>query len=173
MRVLGVDPGYAIAGYGVVERAKTGYSVITFGAVTTPSHTPFEDRLSEIYDDFCSLFAAYQPDAMAIETLFFTTNKTTAMAVAQARGVILLAAKQAGVPMFEYNPLQVKQGVAGYGKATKKQVQDMVKRLLHLKKTPQPDDAADALAIALCHAHASGSLQFGRHVTKRQKMGYY
>lgn len=173
MRVLGIDPGYAIAGYGVLDAGKSAICTVTYGAVTTPSHTPFEDRLLEVYTDICQLLHEYKPNAMAIETLFYSTNQKTAIAVAEARGVILLAAKQAQVPIFEYSPLQVKLGVAGYGKAGKKQVQEMTRRLLQLKHIPKPDDAADALAIALCHANSARSLQFGKTETKRQQMGYY
>ncbi len=173
MRVLGLDPGYAIVGYAVLDSGKSGMTPVTFGAITTPAHTAFEDRLVEVYDDLQSLLAQYKPDAMAVETLFFTTNQKTAVSVAEARGVILLAAKQAAVPIFEYSPLQVKQSVAGYGKATKKQVQEMTRRLLSLSEVPKPDDAADALAIALCHAHSAGSLMFGKTETRRKQMGYY
>lgn len=172
MRVLGIDPGYAICGYGVVDAQKSGISPVTFGAITTAAHTAFEDRLNEIYDDVCELVKHYAPDALAVETLFFTSNQKTAVAVAEARGVIVLAARRANVPIYEYSPLQVKQSVVGYGKATKKQVQTMMSRLLKLKSPPKPDDAADALAIALCHARSAQSLQFGRVQTRRQIMGY-
>lgn len=173
MVILGIDPGYAICGYGVLQSRPGDIRPLTFGAVTTKSHTLFEDRLCEIYDDLQTLLQQWKPDAMAIETLFFNSNQKTAVAVAEARGVVLLAAHQAQVPIFEYSPLQVKMGVAGYGKATKKQVQEMTRRLLKLKTIPKPDDAADALAIALCHAHSAASLQFGKGETKRQQMGYY
>lgn len=173
MRVLGIDPGYAIVGYGVLDTDGVRHTPVTFGAITTLSHTAFEDRLLEVYEDMTSLLQTVQPDVMAIETLFFTNNQKTAVAVAEARGVLLLAAKQASVPFFEYNPLQVKQSVAGYGKATKKQVQEMTRRLLNLKSIPKPDDAADALALAICHAHSHRSLQFGKTETRRQQMGYY
>ncbi len=172
MRVIGIDPGYAIAGYGVVEASKQALHAVTFGAVTTKAHTPMPDRLHEIYQDFTELFSSFAPQVVAIESLFYQSNQTTAIAVAEARGVILLAAKQAGATVFEYTPLQVKQGVTGYGKATKRQVQHMVVRLLQLKSVPKPDDAADALAIAICHAHAAHSAQLGRHKTRRQELGY-
>ncbi|MDL2327192.1 crossover junction endodeoxyribonuclease RuvC [Ruminococcaceae bacterium OttesenSCG-928-A11] len=172
MLVLGIDPGYAIVGYGVLNAPPGSITPVTYGALTTEAHTRFEDRLNEVYDDMCQLLATHRPDAMAIETLFFNSNQKTAVAVAEARGVILLAARQAHVPVFEYSPLQVKMGVAGYGKATKRQVQEMTRRLLKLRTIPKPDDAADALAIALCHAHSARSLQFGRTKTKRQTMGY-
>lgn len=173
MRVLGIDPGYAIVGYGVLDSKGHDIRPVAFGAVTTEAHTDFSQRLAEVYDDMCQLFKTYKPDSMAIETLFFSSNKTTAVAVAEARGVILLAAQQAGVPRYEYSPLQVKQAVAGYGKATKKQVQEMTRRLLRLKTAPKPDDAADALAVALCHTHSARSLQFGKTETKLRRMGYY
>lgn len=173
MRVLGLDPGYAIVGYGVLEGAGISFAPVTYGAITTQAHTVFEDRLQEIFTDMQTLIADVKPDVMAIETLFFTSNQKTVIAVAQARGVILLAAKLAGIPIFEYTPLQVKQSVAGYGRAPKKQVQEMTRRLLKLKQIPKPDDAADALALAICHMHSAGSIRFGKTETKRQKMGYY
>ena len=172
MRVMGVDPGYAIAGYGVVDAEKGQLRSVTFGAVTTRAHTAFEDRLAEIYNDFTELFATYRPDAMAIESLFYQNNQKTAIAVAEARGVILLTARQAEVAIFEYTPLQVKQAVTGYGKASKRQIQQMTLRLLRLREIPKPDDAADALAIAACHANSAGSAQFGKRQTRRQQMGY-
>ncbi|MGD9560492.1 MAG: crossover junction endodeoxyribonuclease RuvC [Oscillospiraceae bacterium] len=172
MRVLGIDPGYAICGYGLVDAAAGRIAPVAFGTLTTPAHTRFEDRLFEIDADIRDIFATYAPDAMAIETLFFSNNQKTAVAVAEVRGVLLLAARQAGVPIFEYGPLQVKQAMVGYGKATKRQVQEMVRRLLQLGEVPKPDDAADALAIAMCHAHSAQSRQFGRTKTRRQRMGY-
>lgn len=172
MRVLGIDPGYAICGYGLLDAVPGKVAPVSFGAVTTPAHTCFEDRLMEVYEDISQLLAHYTPDAMAIETLFFNSNQKTAVAVAEARGVILLAARQALVPIYEYSPLQVKQSICGYGKATKAQVQQMMRRHLCLKSIPKPDDAADALAIALCHANSARSLQFGRSKTRRQSMGY-
>lgn len=173
MRVLGLDPGYAIVGYGLVEGEGQNLAPVTFGAITTKAHTAFEDRLVEIYTDMQEILATFQPQVMAIESLFYTSNQKTVIAVAEARGVILLAAKQAAVPIFEYTPLQVKQSVAGYGKATKRQVQEMTRRLLKLKNVPKPDDAADALAMAICHLHSARSLRFGKTETKRQQMGYY
>ncbi len=172
MRVLGIDPGYAICGYGLVEERPGKTAALAFGAVTTAAHTRFEDRLCEIYGDIAQLLKELAPDAMAIETLFFQSNQKTAVAVAEARGVILLAARQAKVPVYEYSPLQVKQSVSGYGKATKRQMMEMTRRLLKLREVPRPDDAADALAIALCHTHSARSLQFGRAKTRRQSMGY-
>lgn len=173
MRVLGIDPGYAIVGFGCVEYTGSSFTTLQYGAITTQSHTVFEDRLAEVYADMVEVLKAAKPDAMAIETLFFTNNQKTAIAVAEARGVILLAARQANVPIFEYTPMQIKQSVAGYGAATKKQVQEMTRRLLQLQSVPKPDDTADALAVAICHSHSSRSAVFGKNVTKRQSMGYY
>ena len=172
MRVLGIDPGYAICGYGLLDANGHQAAAVAFGALTTPAHTRFEDRLNEVYNDVRQLLADFAPDVMAIETLFFNSNQKTAVAVAEARGVILLAAHQAGVPIYEYSPLQVKNSIVGYGKAIKHQVQEMTRRLLKLREAPKPDDAADALAIALCHAHSAHSRQFGRSKTRREEMGY-
>jgi crossover junction endodeoxyribonuclease RuvC len=158
MRILGIDPGYAIVGYGVVDYAKNRFSVKGFGAITTKANTPFPERLSVIYNDMCEIIEKYKPDRLSIEKLYFNTNSTTAIDVAQARGVIVLAAKHKGVEIFEYTPLQVKQAVTGYGRAEKHQVMEMVKNLLCLKAVPKPDDTADALAIAICDGHYSDSL---------------
>ena len=157
MVIFGVDPGYAIVGYGILRYEQNRFQVLNFGAVTTPAGMAFPQRLKEIYEDLCFLFEKYHPDVMSIEKLFFNTNKKTAVDVAQARGVILLAAKKNGAEVFEYTPLQVKQSVVGYGRAEKKQVQEMTKQILGLSAVPKPDDTADALALALCHAHSSGS----------------
>lgn len=173
MRILGIDPGYAIVGFGALDYTRNTFTTLQYGAITTKAHTTFEDRLSEIYDDMTQLLAAVKPDAMAIETLFYTTNQKTVIAVAEARGVLLLCARQAGVPVFEYTPLQVKQSVSGYGKATKKQVQEMTRTLLKLPAVPKPDDTADALAMAICHAYSYRSKQYGVALTKRQQMGYF
>ena len=158
MIILGIDPGYAIVGAGVVDYAGGQFRLVEAKAVTTEAGTPFAQRLCGIYEGVGWLIEAHRPAAMAVEQLYFNTNSKTAIDVAQARGVILLAAAQAGVPVFEYTPLQVKQSVVGYGRAEKKQVQDMVKLLLRLSACPKPDDVADALAIAICHAHSAGSL---------------
>lgn len=158
MRILGIDPGYAIVGYGVVDYAKNRFSVAGYGAITTKAKTPFEERLRVIYDDMLQVIDMYKPDRLSIEKLYFNTNSTTAIDVAQARGVIVLAAKQRGVEIFEYTPLQVKQAVTGYGRAEKHQVMEMVKNLLSLKAIPKPDDTADALAIAICDGHYSDSI---------------
>ena len=158
MRILGIDPGYGITGFGLIEAQRGQYQLLNCGAITTPANTEFAWRLEVIYNDMTELLRVAQPDAVAIEELFFGHNVTTGINVAQSRGVILLAARQAGVPIFEYKPMQGKQAVVGYGNATKHQVQDMTKRRLHLSAVPKPDDAADAVAIALCHARSSTSL---------------
>ena len=160
MTIIGIDPGYAIVGYGIIQYERNRFSVLDFGAVTTPAGMDFPLRLKTIYEDLTYLFDKFRPDAMAIEKLFFNTNKTTAVDVAQARGVILLTAAEHGARVYEYTPLQVKQSVVGYGRAEKKQVQEMTKQLLGLSAVPKPDDTADALAMAICHAHSSASLFF-------------
>ena len=160
MIVLGIDPGYAIVGCGVVEYQNNRFRMITYGAITTEAHTPFNERIEKIYDGAAELISRYKPEAMAIEKLFFNTNQKTAIDVAQARGALVLAAQKAGVPIFEYTPLQVKQAVVGYGRAEKSQVMDMVKRICALPAPPRPDDAADAVALALCHARSSTSLLY-------------
>lgn len=157
MVILGIDPGYAIVGFGVLRYENNRFTVLDFGAVTTPAGMDFASRLKDIYEDLSYLFGKYKPDCMAIEKLFFNTNKTTAVDVAQARGVILLAARENGAEIYEYTPLQVKQSVVGYGRAEKKQVQEMTRSILGLSAVPKPDDTADALAMAICHAHCSGS----------------
>ena len=146
---------------------------VQYGAITTRSHTRFEERLAEIYDDMRSLLGALQPDVVAMETLFYQNNKTTAFAVSEARGVLRLCAQQFGVEVFEYTPMQVKQSVTGYGKASKRQVQDLTRRLLNMPEIPKPDDAADALAMAICHAYSHRSRQYGLTLTKRQQQGYF
>ncbi len=158
MRILGIDPGYGITGFGLIEAQAGQYRLMKCGAITTPPNTDFSWRLGVIYNDMTQLLQVAAPDAVAIEELFFGQNVTTGIKVAQARGVILLAIQQAGVPVYEYKPMQVKQAVVGYGNATKHQVQDMTKRLLKLPEVPKPDDAADAVAIALCHARSATSL---------------
>ena len=158
MRILGIDPGYGITGFGVIEADRGNTALLRCGAITTPAGMDFSARLEIIYEDMRKLLEVSQPDAVAIEELFFGQNVTTGIGVAQSRGVILLAVRQAGLPIYSYKPMQVKQAVVGYGNATKHQVQDMTRRLLHLEKMPKPDDAADAIAIALCHARSSTSL---------------
>ena len=156
MKILGIDPGIAIVGYGMIEYQSGRFGVIDYGAVTTKAGMKLSDRLRNIYEDINILIERFQPDAFAVEELFFNTNVTTGIAVAHGRGAIVLAAAVQNVPIFEYTPLQVKQGVAGYGRADKAQVQRMVKSLLNLSAIPKPDDVSDALAVAICHAHASG-----------------
>ena len=155
MRILGVDPGYAISGYSIVDYKGNKFSVIQYGAIRTPSKMQMQKRLNKLIDRYSEIIQEYKPDHMAIEELFFNKNVKTAIAVGQARGVHIVAASQNNVPVYEYTPLQVKQGVVGYGRAEKAQVQEMVKLLLNLKSIPQPDDAADALAISICHAHSN------------------
>lgn len=157
MRILGIDPGFAIVGWGIVDFVGSRFKVIAYGSIQTPATMPIEQRLSAIYDELSSLIDKFSPEAMAVEELFFNTNITTGIKVAQARGVIILAAQKKGVPISEYTPLQVKQAVTGYGRAEKKQVITMVTMLLGLESPPKPDDTADALAIAVCHAHTGGS----------------
>ena len=158
MLILGIDPGYGITGFGLIDAQRGVSQLLRCGAITTPAGADFPARLEMIYNDMTQLLQMTKPDAVAIEELFFGHNVTTAIGVAQSRGVILLAVRQAGIPVFEYKPMQVKQAVVGYGNATKHQVMEMTKRLLHLEKSPKPDDAADAVAIALCHARSSTSL---------------
>ena len=158
MRILGIDPGYGITGFAVVEANRGSARLESCGAITTPAGMDFSARLEIIYEDMRQLLQKAKPEAVAIEELFFGQNVTTGIGVAQSRGVILLAIRQAGVPVYSYKPMQVKQAVVGYGNATKHQVQDMTKRLLGLQQLPKPDDAADAIAIALCHARSSTSL---------------
>ncbi len=158
MTVLGIDPGYAIVGCGVVEYKNNKFTMLDYGAILTEAHTPFNERLEKIYNEAEELILKYRPDAVSMEKLFFNTNQKTAIDVAQARGVLVLAAQRNKVPVFEYTPLQVKQSVVGYGRAEKKQVQEMTRILLNLEKIPKPDDAADALAMAICHCHSAGSL---------------
>ena len=160
LRILGLDPGIAIVGFGVIETGRAGFSYVAHGAIRTEAGLPLSRRLEIIYEDLNSLLDSIEPDAVAIEELFFNTNITTGISVAHGRGILLLACRQRGIPIYEYTPLQVKQSVVGYGRAEKKQVMDMVRRMLHLEEVPKPDDAADALAIALCHGRAAGSLLF-------------
>ncbi|MDY4592546.1 MAG: crossover junction endodeoxyribonuclease RuvC [Eubacteriales bacterium] len=155
MRILGIDPGLAIVGYGVIDSDKGVYRPVDCGVINTPKELSLPERLELIYKGMGELIDTFKPDQVAIEELFFTKNITTGITVAEARGVILLACKQSGLPMFEYTPNQIKQSLTGYGKADKKQIQFMITRLLGLKAIPKPDDAADALAIALTHAQTN------------------
>lgn len=154
MVILGIDPGFAITGYGVVDYTGNKFKVIDYGAVCTDKSELFSSRLQSIYDTLSSIIDMYRPDCMAIEELFFNNNAKTAIMAAHGRGVAMLACTVKSIPCFEYTPLQVKQNIAGYGRAEKRQVQQMVKVILNLDSIPKPDDAADALAIAICHAHS-------------------
>ena len=151
MRIIGIDPGTGILGFGVIEITNRKISMVTAGVITTPAHTPLDVRLEEIYDGLTEIIAETNPDMMSIEKLFFARNVTTAMSVSHARGVAMLAGRKARLPIHEYTPMQIKQTVTGYGKADKKQVQEMVRMQLNLKEIPKPDDAADALATAITH----------------------
>ncbi len=155
MIVLGIDPGIAIVGYGIIKYEGNKFCTIDYGAVTTSSSLELPDRLCIIYKEICELIELHKPDVIAIEELFFNTNVKTAIAVGHGRGVAILAGANAGIKVYEYTPLQVKQAVVGYGRATKSQVQQMIKAILCLDKIPKPDDVADALAIAVCHAHSA------------------
>ncbi|MDD6484988.1 MAG: crossover junction endodeoxyribonuclease RuvC [Clostridiales bacterium] len=155
MIIIGIDPGYAIVGVGVVEYKGNKFKTLEYGAITTPAGMPTVDRLKKIYTEMAAYLIKYDPDAVAIEELFFNSNQKTAINVAQARGVLLVTAANANIPIYEYTPLQVKQSVTGYGRADKGQIQQMVKMILGLNVIPKPDDAADALALAICHAHSS------------------
>ena len=157
MRILGIDPGYATIGFGLITAERAQVHMVTYGAITTPAGLPLSKRLYQISRDLEELIGQVKPDAMAVEELFFNTNITTGIAVAHGRGVILCTAERCGIPLHEYTPSQVKMAVVGYGKAEKRQVMDMTRRLLHLKAVPRPDDAADALALALCHARSATS----------------
>ena len=154
MRILGIDPGFATVGFGLVEAERGQVHMVTYGAITTPAGLPLSRRLYQIGTDMEDLISQLKPDVISIEELFFNTNITTGIAVAHGRGVILYAAEKFGIPLYEYTPSQVKLAVTGYGKAEKRQVMEMTKRLLKLKSVPRPDDAADALALALCHARS-------------------
>ena len=158
MRILGIDPGIAIVGFGLIESERGSVRMLQYGAVTTPAGLPLATRLVQIENDMTELIRQLKPDEIAIEELFFSKNITTGIAVAHGRGVILCTAEKLHLPIYEYTPMQVKQAVVGYGLAEKKQVMDMTRRLLKLKAVPRPDDAADALAIAICHARSATSL---------------
>lgn len=171
MVILGIDPGYAITGYGVVSYERNHFAVLDYGAITTKAHTPFEQRLLTLHQQLDAIIARFQPEVMAIEELFFQRNTTTAIGTAQARGVLILAAAEGNIPVYEYTPMQIKQAVTGYGRADKNQVSTMVKMLLNLESVPKPDDVTDALAIAICQAHtgvnsafeAVAGYQYGRY----------
>lgn len=171
MVIIGIDPGLATIGFGVIDYTGNRFKTLDYGVLSTPAHTPVPERLEKIFTDATALFAKYRPDAISMEELFFSKNVTTGIPVAEARGVLLLAAQKAGINVYEYNPGEVKQSIVGYGKAEKRQVMEMTRMMLHLEKIPRPDDAADALAMAVCHAHCSGSLniyEMNRGATKRR-----
>ncbi len=153
MTILGIDPGIATVGYGVISADGGRFSAIEYGAILTPAHTLLEKRLAQIYDELSAIIRRHRPDVMAVEELFFNKNVKTAIDVSHGRGVILLAAEKAGIDIYEYTPLQIKQNLVGYGRAEKGQIMYMTKMLLGLEKTPKPDDTADALAVAICHAN--------------------
>jgi crossover junction endodeoxyribonuclease RuvC len=154
MIILGVDPGLAISGYGVLEYLGNKFKMIEYGAVTSEASMPFPLRLKHIYESYIEMIDKFMPDAIAVEELFYNKNAKTAIAIGEARGVHLLAGQMKDIPLYEYTPLQIKQGIVGYGRAEKRQVQEMVKLILGLEKIPKPDDAADGLAAAICHAHS-------------------
>lgn len=154
MIIIGIDPGYAITGFGVIEYEGNRFKLIESGSIQTKAGIPLPTRIAKIYDDMNELIEKYKPDAIAIEELFFNRNTTTAIGVAQGRGAVLIAAAKTSTPIYEYTPLQVKQGVTGYGRADKKQVQMMVKTVLGLEQVPKLDDTTDAIAIGICHAHS-------------------
>ena len=158
MRILGIDPGYAIMGYGIVDYKGSKFTPtpVAYGSITTEAHTPNEERLMVLYDELSSIIAKYKPEEASVEELFYNTNATTAIMVGEARGMALLACAKAGIRISEYTPLQIKSSLTGYGRADKKQVQTMVKMILNLSEVPKPDDTADALAAAICHAHHAG-----------------
>ena len=158
MRILGIDPGYATTGFGVLEAGRGSVQLLNYGTITTPTTLTFPERLVILYDDMAQLIETVKPDAVAVEELFWGHNVTTGIGVSHGRGVILLAICKAGAPLFEYTPNQVKQAVVGYGGADKHQVMDKTRRILKMDKVARPDDAADAIAIALCHARSSTSL---------------
>ena len=158
MRILGIDPGYATTGFGILEAGRGSVQLLNYGTITTPTTLTFPERLVVLYDDMTQLIETVKPDAVAVEELFWGHNVTTGIGVSHGRGVILLSICKSGAPLFEYTPNQVKQAVVGYGGAEKHQVMDMTRRLLHMEKVARPDDAADAIAIALCHARSSTSL---------------
>lgn len=168
MRIIGIDPGYAIMGIGIVDYKGSRFTPVYYDSIQTEAHTPGEERLMTLYDELSRIIAEHRPDAASVEELFYNTNATTAIMVGEARGMALLACAKAGIPISEYTPLQIKSALTGYGRADKKQVQTMVKMILGLYEVPKPDDTADALAAAICHAHHTG----GRMPALTQNKGY-
>lgn len=161
MRILGIDPGYAIMGWGVLEYQGNRFRTIAYGSLETEAGVPMPDRLKEIYDGLSEIIKRYEPDEAAVEELFFHRNTTTVIGVGEARGIAMLACVEGGLTVSEYTPMQIKQALVGYGKADKKQVQEMVRTILHLDKVPKPDDTADAIAAAICHAHTRDHSSYG------------
>lgn len=155
MKILGIDPGFAILGYGVIEMRGNHFEVCGYGAITTDPEMDMPDRLKQLYCSLMEIINEYQPDEASIEELFFNKNTKTALLVGQARGVAIVACSNSGLKIYEYTPLQIKQGLVGYGRAEKKQIQHMVKTILNMKEVPKPDDTADALAAAICHGHSA------------------
>jgi len=166
MRILGIDPGIAIVGFGVLDKQGSQLCPVQYGSIQTEAGLPVPLRLKQIFEAMQSLMETYRPDEMSVEKLFFSKNVTTAITVGQARGVILLAAELAGVPVYEYTPMQVKQAVTGYGGAEKKQIQEMTRLLLRLKEVPRPDDVADALGMAITHAQFRAFISISEGVQK-------
>lgn len=164
MRILGIDPGIAIVGFGLIDADRGRTQLLNYGAITTPAGLPLARRLVQIEQDMEALIAQLKPDAIAVEELFFSNNITTGIAVAHGRGIILCTAEKSGVPLYEYTPMQVKQAITGYGKAVKKQIQEMTRIMLHLESVPKPDDTADALGMAIAHCHCSRSRLMGTPV---------
>ncbi len=159
MKILGLDPGTAITGFGIIQKSSQGIDYVNCGCITTCAGVPMPERLKCIYEDTRKLILKYRPDAVAVEDLFFFRNVTTVIKVSQARGVLILAAQKCHLPIFEYKPLQIKRALTGYGRADKNQMQQMVKSILSLNRIPKPDDAADALAVAICHANSAQFLK--------------
>ncbi|MBR0140974.1 MAG: crossover junction endodeoxyribonuclease RuvC [Ruminococcus sp.] len=155
LRILGIDPGYAIVGFGILDYDGSDFKTVEYGAILTEANTPFPERIKAIHTDMEYIFQKYKPDCMAMEKLYFNSNQKTAINVAQARGVTLLSAAKRDIPITEYTPLQVKISITGYGRATKNQMMEMTRQLLNLAHIPKPDDAADALAVAICHGHSA------------------
>ncbi len=162
MRILGIDPGYATTGFGLIQAERGSFRLLQYGTITTPAELPFSRRLNILFEDMTRLLEVTAPEAVAVEELFWGHNITTGIGVSHGRGVILLAIERAGLPLYEYTPMQVKQAVVGYGKAEKRQVMDMTRRFLKMEQMPRPDDAADAIAIALCHGRSATSRLMGR-----------
>lgn len=167
MRILGIDPGYAILGYGIIEKTGNHFSPIHYGAITTTKDLPMDRRLEKLYDELREIIEEFRPEVASIEQLYFNNNAKTAINVGQARGVAVLACIKGGIEIAEYTPLQIKQALVGYGRADKKQVQFMVKTMLNLSQVPKPDDTADALAAAICHGHSADTRDRLKQIQKK------